>query len=299
MARHAVLDLFPGHLPVPRLLNTLRRVKENNRKVGDLNYRLPRDIEAADLSPEYLDQLRQGLTVLVADGATWEHDKFPHLRTKRPDLIAALVAACHRQCVQDVRTEPWITSSLLTVRLWNEEHNQKEAMTELGRALADLPADLREAAFWKEDAFLARLHQSKDAWHRVYDLSHHGGIQLNDEKDARWIRQRLSDTKEPLDHREMMLWVEMVLLNRTVTDHRALLEDLKPLVSDAPSLLSIIDNRLKPPAGTAGLRQQEAQYEKRAKQVARDCRNRKIRLAGEVILHGRHRPHDNLMKIEW
>jgi hypothetical protein len=268
-ARRVVLDLFPGYLTVPRLLNILRRVRQNTRTVGELNYSFPREIESADLSAEYLDQLRQALTGLLVDGVTWEPDKFPNLRTKRPDLMAALVAACHRQCVQGIRTEPWVTSTLLAVRLLNEGHNEKQTITELRRALADLPAEVREAAFWKEDAFLANLHQSKDAWHRVYDLSHRGCIQLNDEKDAAWVRRRLSDTKEPLDHREMMLWVEMVLLNRTATDHRELLEGLKPFVADAPSLLSIIDNRLKPQAGAAELRRLEAQSEKHAKQAER------------------------------
>jgi hypothetical protein len=271
MARRAVFDLFPGHLPASRLLNILRRVKENTRIVGgDLNYRLPLEIEAAELSPEYLDQLRQGLTTLLADGATWEHDKSPHLRTIRPDLMGALVAACHRQCVQGIRTEPWVMSSLLAIRLSNGDYNEKEAITELRRALAALAPHVREAAFWKEDAFLVDLHQSEDAWRRVFDLSHHGGIQLNDDKDAGWVRRQLSDTKEPLDHREMMLWVEMVFLNRTAIDHREPLENhLKPLVSDAPSLVAIIDNRLKPQAGAAELRRLEAQSEKRTKQAER------------------------------
>ena len=74
---------------------------------------------------------------------------------------------------------------------------------------------------------------------------------------------------EPLEHREMMLWVEMVLLNYAENDHRALLEGLKPAVSDAPSLVSIIDNRLKPQPGSGELRRLEAQNEKRAKQAER------------------------------
>jgi len=269
MARQSILDLFPQYLPVPRLLNILRRVKENTRGAGDLNYSLPRKIETAELSPEYLDHLRQGLTALLVDGATWKHDQVPHLRTKRPDLRGALIAACHRQRVDGVRTESWISSSLLAVRLANNDQNQTEAIKELRSALMILSADVREAAFWKEDAFLAQLHSSKDAWHRVYDLSRQGGIQLSDEKDAGWVRQRLSETTEPLDHREMMLWVEMLLINNTATDYRALLEGLKPLVADAPSLVSIIDNRLKPQAGTAELARLEAQNEKRAKHAER------------------------------
>ena len=271
MARRAVVDLFPSCVPVVRLSQILRRVKEKPRSVGDLNYRLPREIETADLSPEYLDQLRQALTDLIIGGIAWESDKFPHLQTLRPDLVAALVAACRRQAAEGVRTEPWIMSSLLAVRLSNEGHGEKEALAELRRALAGLPADARETAFWQEDAFLTRLHQSMDAWHRVFDLSRYGGIQLNDEKDASWVRKRLSDPSEPLEHREMMLWTEMVLLNRGVTDHRELLEGLKPFVSDAPSLTAIIDNRSKPQELSAELRRIEAASAKRSKQAERDA----------------------------
>lgn len=269
MARHAVLDLFPTYMPVARLSQILRRVKEKPRSIGDLNFRLPRDIETAALSPEYLDQLRQALTDLIIDGIAWERDKFPHLRTQRPDLMAALIAACRRQAAEGARNEPWITSSLLAVRLSKEDHVEKGALAELRRALAELPADAREIAFWKEDAFLAHLHQSKDAWHRVCDLSHYGGIQLNDEKDAAWVRKRLSDPNEPLEHREMMLWTEMLLLNPATTDRRELLEGLKPFVSDAPSLTTIIDNRLKLQEGSAELRRMEAAIAKRSKQAER------------------------------
>ena len=65
----------------------------------------------------------------------------------------------------------------------------------------------------------------------------------------------------------MMLWAEMVLLDRAATDHRELLEDLKPFVSDAPSLTSIIDERLKPQKGSAELRRMEAANAKRTEQA--------------------------------
>ncbi len=269
MTRHAVLDLFPSYMPVVRLSQILRRVREKPHNVGDLTYRLPREIETADLSPEYLDQLRQALTDLIIEGIAWERDKSPHLRTTRPDLMAALVAVCHRQAVEGIRIEPWITSSLLAIRLSKDEYGEKDALADLRRAIAGLSADARETAFWKEDAFLAHLHQSNDAWHRVFDLSHYGGIQLNDEKDAAWVRKRLSKPDEPLEHREMMLWSEMLLLNSAMTDHRELLESLKPLVWDVPSLTTIIDNRLKPHERSAELRRMEAANAKRAKQTER------------------------------
>ena len=108
MARRAMLDLFPTYMPVARLSQILRRVREKPRGIGDLTYRLPREIETACLSPEYLDQLRQALMNLIIDGIVWNPDKFPHLRTERPDLVTALVAACRRQAAEGLRTEPWI-----------------------------------------------------------------------------------------------------------------------------------------------------------------------------------------------
>ena len=67
----------------------------------------------------------------------------------------------------------------------------------------------------------------------------------------------------------MMLWTELLLFKHTATDHRELLEGLKPFVSDAPSLVTIIENRLKPQEGNAELRRMEAAHAKRTKQAER------------------------------
>jgi hypothetical protein len=268
IARQAAIDLFPAHLPVSRLSRILGRLRQVRGYVGDLDYRLPHEIETASLTPKYLDELRQALTGLMLDGITWERDKFPHLRTKRPDLKTTLAAVCRRQAVEGVRTEAWVSSCLLAIRL-SKEDTDKESIVALRQALASLSPNLREAAFFTEDAFLAQLHRPKDIWGRIFDLSQNGGIQLNDEKDAQWVRKRLSDPHEPLDRREMMLWAEMTLLNRSAPDHRALLEALKEVVSDAPTLLALIDERLEPQPGSAQLRRMQALNAKRARHSKR------------------------------
>jgi hypothetical protein len=117
VARDAMLGFFPAHLPVPQLAKILGRVREASRSLGDLNYQLPRKIENANLSADYLDELRQALFDLIVDGATWNRDKFPRLRTKRPELLAAHIAACRRQCHAGVRTQQWIASASLAIRL--------------------------------------------------------------------------------------------------------------------------------------------------------------------------------------
>jgi hypothetical protein len=212
--------------------------------------------------------LREALTGLVLEGVTWEHDKIPHLRTIRPDLRSALAAACRRQAVEGVRTESWLSSCLLVVRL-SKEDTDRDSIVTLRQALVSLAPELREAAFLKEDAFLANLHQPKDVWGRIFDLSYHGGIQLSDEKDAQWVRRRLSDPSEPLERREMMLWAEMTMLNRGAPDQKLLLQSLKNFVSDAPGLVALIDGRLKPQPGSAELRRMQALSAKRAKHKER------------------------------
>jgi hypothetical protein len=68
----------------------------------------------------------------------------------------------------------------------------------------------------------------------------------------------------------MMLWAEMVFLNSAAVDYRELLQNrLKPLVSDAPSLVSIIESRLRTPPDAAELRRMKGQHEKRVKQIER------------------------------
>jgi hypothetical protein len=270
VARRAMLHLFPTYMPIPRLETILGRVREARRTIGELSYGLPRDIETANLSPDYLNELRQAVDDLIVGGTTWERDKHPHLRTRRPDLMAAHIAACRRQCNDGTRTPQWIASALLAVRLSKNEYQEQSAMANLRSALAKLSPDARETAFWAKDAFLQRLHKSEDAWHRVYDLSEYGGIQLNTERDGEWVRKRLSDSEEPIDHREMMLWVEMNLLRRNEPDHRNFLDSLRPLVADAPSLGAIIDNRLTPQEGTAELRRMQARQKKRNNRAKRD-----------------------------
>lgn len=269
VALHAIVDLFPTYMPVLRLSQILRRVREKSDVVGDLRYRLPRSIATADLSSDYLDELRQALADLIVEEMEWDRLKFPRLRTKRPDLMAALIAACRRQRAEGGKTASWITSCQLAIRLSNEDHDHKESLAELRGALAELSADERENAFWEEAEFLVRLHKDRDAWDRVYDLSQCGGIQLNIEKDAAWVRKRLSNPSEPLAHREMMLWAEMLLLERDTVDHSKVLECLRPSVADAPSLEAILDERLQPRQDSAELRRMEMAHAKRVRNAER------------------------------
>jgi hypothetical protein len=59
--RRAMIELFPKHLPIPRFLKILGRVKEAPRTVGELNFRFPRAIENGDVATTL--ELRQTLSI--------------------------------------------------------------------------------------------------------------------------------------------------------------------------------------------------------------------------------------------
>lgn len=246
LTRSAAMMLFPQHLSVEQLRNVLPRVREPKRSVGDLSWVLPKLITEKSFTAENLDKLRTGLTELVLNGAEWDERKWPNTRTQRFDLIPALLAACNRQFREGVVNPALFRSSVLALRFIGDDHQQDQAAKELRAFLASAAPAQREAAFWEDDAFMQSLHPQTDAWHRVFHISHYGGIHLDPQKDRDWIIRRLSDKSVAIPDREMMLNAAMIDLMRPGDDVRAITEGLRVYVADAPTLISIIDNRLAP-----------------------------------------------------
>ena len=263
VARRAMVELFPKYMPVERLKRIVERTPDDRNALGDLNYRLPHEIASALLEPDYLDSLREALSHLVGANIEWSESHHPHLRTTRPDLLPALATTCLRQAGEGVQTGELIQSTLLVVRMSKRKYDTEEVIKQLRVWLRSLPADAREIAFWQEAALLNRLRPMKNAYNRVFELTHEAGIDLDDEKDAGWVRRRLIDPAQPLEHREMMLWAEMVFLNRSADDYSELLRQLKLLIADAPRLVEIIDERLKPRSESEEIRRWEIESAER------------------------------------
>ncbi len=268
-ARRATVELFPTHMPIERLKVILARVVDDSSGLGDYTYRLRQEITHAQLAPEYLDGLRQALSDLVSDSLKWKDGAHPPLRTARSDLLPALTSACCRQASEGVRTDAWTRSALLAVRLTKREYTDEKPSEQLRRALDELPAAARETGFWSEAALLETLRPMKDAYNRMFELTHNKGIVLDDAKDGEWVHRRLADPAAPLEHREMMLWAEMVFLNRQISDHSALLDDLLLIVADAPRLVIIVEERRRPRPDDPEMKRWEAESAKRKRQAER------------------------------
>lgn len=269
LSRTAIMMLFPQHLSVEQLCQVLTRVREPKRSVGDLSWLLPKLIAEQSFTAENLDKLRAGLTELVLNGAEWDDRKWPQTRTKRFDLIPALLAACNRQFREGVVSPALFRSSVLSLRFTGEDHQNGQATKELRAFLAGATAAQREAAFWEDDAFMQSLHPQTDAWHRVFHISHYGGIHLDPQKDRDWIIRRLSDKAAPLQDREMMLNAAMIDLLRPGDDVRAITEGLRVHVADAPALISIIDTRLAPSPNHEQMRRLEEESARRKREAER------------------------------
>jgi hypothetical protein len=269
-ARSVILRLFPAHLSVQQLCAILPTIAESQRTVGDLSWHLPQLITERSITPAQLDDLRSGLMKVILDGVEWREDKWPNMRTKRPDLIAALIATCNRQFHEGVRTRELFRSSAIALRFTNEDRVDDKQVKKLRTHLTDGSPIEREQAFWDSHAFMQTVRPAKDAWHRVFMLSHHGGIRLNPEKDREWVIGGLRDGQKSVFEREMMLWAAMIEVMPPGEDVRKAHDDLRQYVSDAPALAAIIEARLKPPAVDKELQRLEAEGRRHRQKFERD-----------------------------
>lgn len=275
LVRTAISHLFPKHLSVAALCRILKRVQEPKRAIGELSWHLPRLIADSELSLDALEELRAGLTDLVAAGAEWRKDKWPHTHSQRSDLVMSLIATCVRLFRSNRVSANLFKSSVLALRFTKENDIDDAPAKELRAYLAAASGADREIALWADDAFLQTLHKQSDAWHRLYELTHQGAIRLSLEKDTAWVLVRLANPREPRDRREMMLYAAMIDLAPRDQDHIAYLDTLKPHVADDSDLTQIIELRQKPSKDDDEIRRMEEESaERRRRSEAKDAQAR-------------------------
>jgi hypothetical protein len=245
LIRGAIIQLFPNHITVDQLCSMLRLLQASSDNVGDLEWVLPRKIDAIELSPNYLMMLLSGLTDLVTEDLAWE-ETWPHIVCKRPHLLAALAAVCLRLVKEGQNEADVIRSSVIALRLARANDARDEPVQLLRKALGELPALVRETAFWADDRFVERLHPHEDSLMRLFEVVHYGPLNMNYTQDGAWISKTLSEQGRPLAEREMMLDALMRILSSGEGDRRAFIEGLKLHVADAPELLARIDSQLQP-----------------------------------------------------
>ncbi len=267
LARSIALRLFPEHLQANQLCRLLRRLPQSAHAAGDISWQLPQIIKSENFTLECAEALRQELTELLVESTAWKND-WPHIISEKSTLAPALAATCLRLMQAGRFGSELARSIAISLRVQHTDYVHDEPLKELKDALAHASEDLRREVFWANDAFVEGLHASSEPRRRFAEASFQGPIDLNRERDSRWVTAALSDLARPLPERTMMLEAAIRLWNGEgdPIDH---LRRLQPLVADASDLVSILEQRQQPAVPNPDLQRMEKEAAKRRKQVER------------------------------
>ncbi|MCJ7997028.1 ATP-binding protein [Rhizobium cremeum] len=268
LARAVLVRLFPGHLSVQDLRKVLARVTEKRRSVGDISWQFPRLIEHAELPPDQLDALRDGLTELAVEGVVWNQKKWPHLVSKRQFLLPALASTCLRQLQGGVATPEVLNSVAVALRMAEREYDHTEPAKQLAAAIVALPSDTRRLMFEADDKLLQTYSPQSDPGRRYARVAFYGGVMRLDAADTDWILASLADRSRSTDDRAMLLEAAIRTRGENIewVDHLAA---LRPHVSDVPALLESLEQLAKPQPRSPEMLRLEREDAKRQKREQR------------------------------
>lgn len=262
VARGAILRLFPKYMSVEQLCRTLRWIKQEKRNAGNLSWQLPRLIAGASLEPPVLAELRDGLLALVSEGLKWRKE-WPHITSDRRHLSGALAATC--ECGLDIsQDDKWLHSGVIALRLHHRDHCDDEPIKSLRELMLNLKAVDNERLFWVENALLQSLHEIKDPWRRLAEITiHDGPVQLRPDRDLTWVSEALGDRTRDAGERAMLLEAAIRLSPK---EH---VEGIRPLIVDEPSFMQRLNDWLKPSKYDKEHRRWEKKQAERKKQEER------------------------------
>lgn len=260
----AALRLFPKHMSVGQLCQTLQWMKGTKFSAGSFSWQLPKLLATSEIDFITLAKLRDGLVMLVSEGLNWQNE-WPNITTDRPHLIGGLAATCLRG-IDGGRLEEWLHACVLALRLSQSDHGEDEVISSLRERLADFSAADSARLFWAGDTMLQALHEIKDPSERLSEITICGGaVQLRSDRDLAWISTALAETTRDQDERALLLSAAMSL----PPDHDSWVEHvekLSPLVADEPAFLKRIDECLKPSIYEEKSRHREARLAERRRQ---------------------------------
>ncbi|WP_230969530.1 NACHT domain-containing protein [Nitrogeniibacter aestuarii] len=245
IARGAIVQLIPRYIAPDGVCEILKRVRASKSSVDSLEWVLPRKIAELVFPPKYLAQIRAGMTDLVTEGLAWEKHR-ARLVSKRSHLLPALAAVCLRLLREGETDASVLHSSVIALRLQDEDAPHCEAAQNLRAMLAEQASPLREAIFLADDAFSESVHPEVDPWRRLFRASYRGPLVLNDAQDGCWVRRILADPDRSLPVRTMMLEALSRVIWDGAGDPHDHIEGLRQYVSGEPELTTLIDRHLSP-----------------------------------------------------
>lgn len=235
-------------------------------------------VEQSELNDEDLGELRIRLTGLVSEGLAWTTD-WPPIVSPRKSFAPILAAAClsqlrRRRPTAEVDVDV-VRSSVVVLRLRDDDDGSDKVSKALRQALNDLPSNGRKAVFQADDALVQRLRPQPDPAKRFREAAFNGPLWLLAQKDWGWVVEMLADQTLAADTRAVALEAAMHFWDRTGS-RQAYLIGLRPHVEDCLQLVATLDAAIEdaehdlqpaePQVRPAGRRETIEQRERQARE---------------------------------
>ena len=266
LLRNVIPRLFPQNIDVERLCQILERIEPPQRHGELLGYTWLSSITDGEMPAGYIESFRDQLTQLIAKGIEWRKE-YPHLFVEKRHLLQPLAALCLRQVRDGQLSDEVIYSSILALRLQRDDYDRKEISETLRVEINKLPASLRKKSFWTEDALCQSLHPTSNSWKRLCEVAYSGAIRLNEEQDYEWVFESLSDEKEPVEVRAVLVEAALRVVGRG--EWKANGQLIREKVADSPELLEIVEKSMTPSEISADMKRMDAEHKRHVEKEKR------------------------------
>lgn len=231
----ALLTLFSQHATPEEVCSIIGLVEESKRAVGEIGWSLARSIMSDDIEASYIDELRDGLTSMILQGAKWSEQK-RRLVTQKPHLIEPLAAACARQAEAGRIDSQLFSSIAVVLKLVKGDSYSRQSVEDLKLITRRLKGKARSMAFWAVDEIYRRFCADTDVSWRWIEATQYGPITLDEGQDLPWILAAISSAEMRLPDRELALEAAIRLAPAETEERRIFLQEIKGGVAGCESL---------------------------------------------------------------
>lgn len=266
IARSAILHLFPGHMSIQQLGQSLRWLK-NEEPSDFISWQLSSKINSSNLNNHQLKTLQAELYKLISEDLLWEHDR-TKLTSSRSYLRESLAATCNLTA-ETGTDQQWFDAVALSLCIDEHHSHHTETQKLLLRAKKLSPSD-SEKLFWSIDSLICLHLRTSTPQERFFNIVHYGNFWFDHTRDFRWILNSLNNKNLDIEKRRLILESAFFIAGIS-PDKDTLIETIKDSVSDNETLYTRVIEYTRPPQGTLNfikqnLNQQRKEHQEYKKQ---------------------------------
>ena len=278
IARSAILHLFPGHMSIQQLGQSLRWLK-NEEPSDFISWQLSSKINSSNLNNHQLKTLQAELYKLISEGLLWEHDR-TKLTSSRSYLRESLAATCNLTADTGI-DQQWLDAVALSLCI-DEHHSHHTETQKLLLKAKNLSTSDSEKLFWSIDSLIYLHLRTSTPQERFFNIVHYDNFWLDHTRDFRWILNSLNNKNLDIDKRRLMLESAFFIAG-TSPDKDALIEKIKDSVSDNETLYTRVIEYTSPSQGTLNFIKQNLNQQRKEHQEYKRQQERWLNFKNYVL----------------